>query len=218
MMGEADKLSPDEQRTVIDTAIRRAGDLPVVVGISAPGLRLLADLGAYAMDRSAWGHMAAPARVQAREDHVEGYFQSVCESLGDAVAIVLQDFPLVTSVPVSPDLVRRLTADLLQIVMLKHEDWPGLAKITALREQERRTGCLRISILCGKGALYLPQELARGADGAMTGFAYPEALVQTVGFHRAGQIDRAEDVFDAYLPLLRYEQQPDFGLAVRKHH
>jgi 4-hydroxy-tetrahydrodipicolinate synthase len=73
-----------------------------------------------------------------------------------------------------------------------------------------------VSILCGNGGLYLPQELARGADGAMTGFAFPEMLVAVVALFRAGEKDRAEDLFDAYLPLVRHEQQPGFGLALRK--
>ena len=71
-------------------------------------------------------------------------------------------------------------------------------------------------LLVGNGGLYLPQELARGADGAMTGFAYPEMLVQVVQMHAAGEQDKAEDLFDAYLPLVRHEQQPGFGLALRK--
>ncbi|NDD14634.1 MAG: dihydrodipicolinate synthase family protein, partial [Betaproteobacteria bacterium] len=29
--------------------------------------------------------------------------------------------------------------------------------------------------------------------------------------------ERAHDLFDAYLPLARYEQQSGIGLAVRKH-
>ena len=77
-------------------------------------------------------------------------------------------------------------------------------------------GLRRVSILCGNGGLYLPQELARGADGAMTGFAYPEMLVAVVALYRAGEHDQAEDVFDAFLPLVRHEQQPGFGLALRK--
>ena len=70
--------------------------------------------------------------------------------------------------------------------------------------------------MTGNGGLYLPQELARGADGAMTGFAYPEMLVEVVSLHAEGKAEQAEDLFDAYLPLVRYEQQPGFGLAVRK--
>ena len=72
------------------------------------------------------------------------------------------------------------------------------------------------SILVGNGGLYVPQELARGADGIMTGFAYPEMLVSVCALFAAGRSDEAEDLFDLYLPLVRHEQQPGFGLAVRK--
>jgi 4-hydroxy-tetrahydrodipicolinate synthase len=100
--------------------------------------------------------------------------------------------------------------------MLKHEECPGLPKITKLRESAEKAGRRRISILVGNGGLYLPQELARGADGAMTGFAYPEMLVQVCAKFHAGDAEGAEDLFDAYLPVLRHEQQPSFGLAIRK--
>ncbi len=76
----------------------------------------------------------------------------------------------------------------------------------------------RISILAGNGGgLFLPEELSRGADGAMTGFSYPEMMVDVVAAHAAGDIERAHDLFDAYLPLARYEQQSALGLAVRKY-
>ena len=42
----------------------------------------------------------------------------------------------------------------------------------------------RVPILTGNGGTYLPQELGRGADGAMTGFAYPEMLVEVVRRHQ----------------------------------
>ena len=51
----------------------------------------------------------------------------------------------------------------------------------------------------------------------MTGFAYPEMMRDVVAMHRKGDSQRAADVFDAYLPLARYEQQPALGLAVRKY-
>jgi 4-hydroxy-tetrahydrodipicolinate synthase len=218
MMGEANKMTAEERRGVIDTVFERtAGVLPVVVGVSDAGLANLANLGRYAMDRGAAGVMVAPNAGPAREDRIEAYFHSVCEALGADVPVVFQDFPLSTSLPVSPGLIRRLSEARPQIVMLKHEDWPGLTKITQLRKQEETPGVARLSILVGNGGLYLPQELQRGADGAMTGFAFPEALVQTVALHRAGKIDEAEDLFDRYLPILRHEQQPGFGLAVRKY-
>ena len=70
-------------------------------------------------------------------------------------------------------------------------------------------------MLTGNGGLFLPLELARGADGAMTGFAFPEMLVRVCDTH-ADDPGSAEDLFDAYLPLVRYEQQVGIGLAIRK--
>ena len=75
----------------------------------------------------------------------------------------------------------------------------------------------RISILCGNGGLFLDFEMERGADGAITGYAFPDMLVDVVRLRPAGERDAAHDLFDAHLPLLRYEQQPGVGLAVRKY-
>ena len=104
--------------------------------------------------------------------------------------------------------------------MLKHEDWPGpgLAKLAAIRASSDKRETRRISILAGNGGgLFLPEELSRGADGAMTGFAYPEMMIDVCAEHAAGNVERAHDLFDAYLPLARYEQQTALGLAVRKY-
>ena len=38
-----------------------------------------------------------------------------------------------------------------------------------------------------------------------------------VNLSKAGKRDAAHDLFDAHLPLIRYEQQPGAGLAVRKY-
>ena len=61
----------------------------------------------------------------------------------------------------------------------------------------------RISILVGNGGQHLMQELARGADGAMTGFAFPEGLVEIIRRWFAGDRESAEDLYDAYLPVIR---------------
>ena len=216
MMGEAPKLTQAESLLVIDRVIARAGAKPVVVGVSAPGLAALAELGQEAMARGAAGVMVAPPMSLRTDAQILGYYRQACGFLGADVPVVLQDFPLATTVQISDELLGRLIDDLPQIVMLKHEDWPGLAKISRLRAAEAK-GRRRISVLCGNGGVFLPEEVARGADGAMTGFGFPEMLVQVTELASKGQMDRAQDLFDAYLPLVRYEQQPGVGLAVRKH-
>jgi 4-hydroxy-tetrahydrodipicolinate synthase len=59
--------------------------------------------------------------------------------------------------------------------------------------------------------------MERGADGAMTGYAFPELLINVVRLFKEARRDAAHDLFDAHLPLIRYEQQPGAGLAVRKY-
>ena len=110
----------------------------------------------------------------------------------------------------------RMVSDFPQLVMLKHEDCPGLEKLTQVRDSSEKQGLRRVSILTGNGGMYLPQELQRGANGAMTGFSYPEMLTAVVTLYADAEVKHAEDLYDAYLPLVRYEQQPGFGLAVRK--
>lgn len=125
---------------------------------------------------------------------------------------------MATGVQMSPAVMLRILKQSPRCVMVKHEDWPGLAKLAALRAASDKGEVGRVSILTGNGGgLFLPEELSRGADGAMTGFAWPEMMVDVVAAHGRGDVERAHDLFDAYLPLARYEQQAGIGLAVRKH-
>lgn len=216
MMGEAPKLTAAESTAVIETVMATvAGRVPVVVGVSSAGLDNLVSLAETSMERGAAGVMIAPNAGAKTESGVIAAFETIAARL-PKVPLVYQDFPLSTQMPISPAVFTKLVADVPTVVMLKHEDWPGLGKLSAVRKLAADQGVRRVSILCGNGGLYLPQELARGADGAMTGFAYPEMLVEVVRRYHAGDTDGAEDLFDAYLPLVRHEQQPGFGLAVRK--
>ena len=216
MMGEAQKLSPEESRQFLEHFMKRVnGALPVIVGVSGAGLDNLAALSRYSMELGAAGVMVAPLAGLGTEEKVYRYFSQVFDALGPDIPVCYQDYPLATRTEISVPCFNRMVAEFPQLVMLKHEECPGLRKLSAVR-QASDEGLRRVSVLCGNGGLYLPQELARGADGAMTGFAYPEMLVAVVALHRAGETDKAEDIFDAYLPLVRHEQQPGFGLALRK--
>ena len=217
VMGEAPKLTQEESVTFLTRVLDRvAGRVPIIVGVSNPGLDNLARLAHTAMDKGAAGVMVAPMQGLNTEAKLLAYYDQVCKALGPEVPLVYQDYPQTTGVPVSVATLNALIDRHPQFVMLKHEDCPGLAKITALRRSAEQEGRRRVSILVGNGGLYYPQELARGVDGAMTGFAYPEMLVQVYELHAAGRQDAAEDLFDAYLPLVRHEQQIGLGLALRK--
>jgi 4-hydroxy-tetrahydrodipicolinate synthase len=215
-LGEAPKLEHAESVQVARRVIKRAASVPVVVGVSAPGFAAMRALTNEVMDAGAAGVMIAPPTSLRTDDQIVGYYRQAVEAIGADVPFVLQDYPLTFSVQMTAGVIRRIVTELASCVMLKHEDWPGLEKISALRGFERDGSMRHIAILCGNGGLFLDYEMERGADGANTGYAFPDMLCDVVRLSAAGDRERAHDLFDAHLPLLRYEQQPGVGLAVRK--
>ncbi|WP_426957885.1 dihydrodipicolinate synthase family protein [Muricoccus radiodurans] len=215
-MGEAPKLDAEESVAIAARMIRRAG-IPIVVGVSAPGFAAMRSLTRAVMDAGAAGVMIAPPNTLRTDDQIATYYRQAAEAIGTEVPFVIQDYPLSFSVQMTPAVIRRIVQENPSCVMLKHEDWPGLEKISALRGFQKDGSLRPISILCGNGGLFLDFECERGADGAMTGYAFPDMLVDVVRMQAAGERDQAHDLFDAHLPLIRYEQQPGVGLAVRKY-
>jgi len=217
VMGEAPKLDGTESLALAKQFIKRASSIPVVVGVTAPGFAAMQTLARASMDAGAAGVMIAPPNTLRTDDQIVGYYRQAVEAIGSDIPFVVQDFPQTFSVVMTPGVLRRIIEENPSCVMVKHEDWPGLEKISALRKFEKE-GMRRVSILCGNGGMFLDFEVERGADGAMTGYAFPDMLVDIVTLTQAGERDKAHDLFDAHLPLLRYEQQQGTtGLAVRKY-
>ena len=216
IMGEAAKLEPEESRAIAARVIARAG-IPVVVGVSAPGLAAMRALAHQAMQAGAAGVMIAPAPHLRTDEQIAAYFAQAVEAVGDDVPWVLQDYPLTLTVQMSVPVIAGIMRAHPSCVMLKAEDWPGLEKISALRALQAKGDLRPFSILTANGGLFLDFEAGRGADGSMTGYAFPDMLVALHRLQEAGAREAAHDLFDAHLPLIRYEQQPGIGLAVRKH-
>src|SRR5437762_9977292 len=191
--------------------------MQIVVGISAPGFAAMRSLARASMDVGAAGVMIAPPPHLRTDDQIIGYFKQAVEAIGSDIPWVLQDYPLTLNVVFTPTVIRKIVMENPSCVMLKHEDWPGLEKISTLRGFQKDGSLRELSILVGNGGLFLDFEMERGADGAMTGYAFPELLIDVVKLSKEGKRDAAHDLFDAHLPLIRYEQQPGAGLSVRKY-
>jgi 4-hydroxy-tetrahydrodipicolinate synthase len=215
-LGEAPKMEHAESVAVVKRVLTRF-DLPVVVGVSAPGFAAMRALTRDVMDAGAAGVMIAPPNTLRTDDSIAQYYRQASEAIGTDIPFVIQDYPLTFSVQMTPAVIRRIVTENPACAMLKHEDWPGLEKISQLRAWERDGSMRPISILTGNNALFLDFEMERGADGANTGYCFPDMLVDVVRLSKDGKRDEAHDLFDAHLPLIRYEQQPGPGLAVRKH-
>ena len=221
ILGEAPKLDAAEAEQVAIRFVKRAKtsakNMQIIVGVSAPGFASMRSLAKASMDAGAAGVMIAPPPSLRTDDQIIGYFKQAQEAIGDDIPWVLQDYPLTLSVVFTPSVIRKIVMDSPSCVMLKHEDWPGLEKISTLRGYQKDGSLRPLSILCGNGGLFLDFEMERGADGAMTGYAFPELLIDVVRLSKEGKRDAAHDLFDAHLPLIRYEQQPGAGLSVRKY-
>ncbi|WP_043612596.1 dihydrodipicolinate synthase family protein [Ensifer sp. ZNC0028] len=216
IMGEAPKLEPEESRAIVKRVVSRS-KIPVIVGVSAPGFASMRSLARDSMEMGAAGVMIAPPPALRTDDQIVNYFAGAVEAVGEDVPWVLQDYPLTLTVVMTPGVIAKIITNHPSCLMLKHEDWPGLEKISKLRAMQKAGDLREFSILCGNGGLFLDFEPERGADGAMTGYGFPDMLSELMELSAAGKRDEAHDLFDAHLPLIRYEQQLGIGLAIRKH-
>src|SRR5260221_968714 len=188
VMGEAPKLSAEDSEAFVARCAQRvAGRVPIIVGVSNPGLKLLGDFARRAMDLGAAGVMVSPTAGLKTDEQIHGYIESVVKELGPKVPVVLQDYPQLTQVFMSAPLINRFFADFASLKMLKHEEAPGLRKLTKVRAADKDgSRNRRISILVGNGGIHPPQELGRAAHGAMTRSPFPEMLIEGARAFAAG--------------------------------
>ena len=213
VMGEANRMTDREARLVVDVAVAAIdGRVPAIVGVSDASLARVRSLASFAMQAGAAGVLLQPLAGLAGDERIARYFRVAADALGDT-SICVQDFPKASGVHISPTTWRLIVESCPTVTMLKAEDEPGLGKLTAIRNSEA-AGQRRVTILTGNNGIHLVQELSRGADGAMTGFAFPDVLARVIALHADGRLDEAEDLFDKYLPLNRHEFR--MGIGVRK--
>src|SRR5216684_2450899 len=156
ILGEAPKLDGSEAEEVAKRFVKRARNMQIIVGVSAPGFAAMRSLARASMDGGAAGVMIAPPPHLRTDDQITGYFKQAIEAIGDDIPWVLQDYPLTLTVVFTPAVIRKIVMDNPSCVMLKHEDWPGLEKISALRAYQKESSLRPLSILTGNGGLCLP--------------------------------------------------------------
>jgi len=211
VLGEAAKLSDEERRLVIGGVLAAAGDLPVCVGVSHAATdrsvafaREAASMGAHSV------MLAPPALTRPNDPAVLAHYLAVAGA--SELPIVVQDHPASSGVHMSVELLATIADRAPACRVVKLEDEPSPPKVGRLLAVAPN-----VRILGGLGASMLLEELRRGAVGTMTGFGFPELLVDIVTRFRSGDESGAQAAFFRIVPLIRFENQPGLNLAIRKH-
>ena len=215
IMGEAHKLTDAERSAVAGRYVAATeGRVPVVVGCSAPATRVAVERAREAEGLGAAAVMVAPPNNLKNLDLVFGHYREVAGAL--SVPVVVQDEPVNTGVVMPAAFISRVMNGVENCRYVKLEEAPTTIKISALigqiEDPDKRAG-----IFGGLGGMYFYEELARGAVGIMTGFAYPEILVRVHHLFTKGREAEAREHFFRYLPLIRFEAQLGVGgVGIRK--
>lgn len=211
VLGESNRLLDHEREALIKTAVNAAqGKLPVIVGTSHSGTLAALELSQMAEALGAAAVMVTPhSEPTPNDQRVFDYFQRV--AAGIRTPVVAQDHPASTQVHMPVPLLLRIVNEVPNVACIKEEALPTPPKISALLAGMKER---RVPILTGLGALYAGFDLQRGASGFNTGFAFPEVLQAMVRHARAGDTAKANEIYQRYLPLIVFEQQP--GVAIRK--
>ena len=212
IMGEAHKLSDAERQVVTERYVSAIGGrVPVVAGCSAVATKVVVERARAAEDAGAAAVMVAPPNNQRNLDLVFEHYRQAAEAV--SVPVVVQDEPVNTGVVMPAPFPARLVDEIEGCRYVKLEEAPTTIKISALlKDAESEVG-----VFGGLGGMYLYEELARGAVGIMTGFAYPHVLVETYRLFTEGETREAQEYFFRYLPLIRFEAQLGVGgVGIRK--
>jgi 4-hydroxy-tetrahydrodipicolinate synthase len=212
IMGEAHKLSDTERQAVTDRYVSAIGGrVPVVVGCSAVATRIVVERARAAEEAGAAAVMVAPPNNQRSLDLVFEHYRRVAEAV--SVPVVVQDEPVNTGVVMPAPFIARLVDEIEGCRHVKLEEAPTTIKISALLSFAKT----EVGVFGGLGGMYFYEELARGAAGIMTGFAYPHVLVETYRRFVEGEKREAQEYFFRYLPLIRFEAQLGVGgVGIRK--
>lgn len=209
--GEAARLTDAERDLVAGMAFARAaGKAHVVVGISHDGTRAAIERAQDAKARGAVAVMVAPPTFSRQNASLVQHFRAIGEEA--EISIVLQDFPAVNGVTMEPQFMAEVCRAVPQVETIKLEEPPTATRIRRtlqLLDDDR-------TIVGGMSGLYMWNELRSGASGIMTGFPYPEVLVDIWRRFQSGDLEGAADVYYRYLPLNLADNQPGVGVATRK--
>ena len=209
--GEVAKLTDSERYNIVEFVVQKAEGLSVVVGTTGSGTAVAVARSQEADQLGAHALMIAPPPIaKPNPAAVIHYYSAIAAST--SLPLVIQDYPAVSGVYMTVELMKQLADQLPSFKYLKLEDPPTPTKLSMIKKSLGD----RIGVFGGLGGLCLFDELNRGSLGAMTGFAFIEIFVEIVQYVQQQQHGEARELFNKYLPLVQMEMQEGIGLSIRK--
>ncbi|MGH2449034.1 MAG: dihydrodipicolinate synthase family protein [Chloroflexota bacterium] len=206
VLGEAARLDSAERDLVLRTVVEAAHGMPVVVGMSAMATAPAVE---EARRSVAAGARACMVLVSTNDPgQLAAHLGQIGRRAG--CGIVIQDHPMNTGVVISPERLAVAATASDVAVAIKAEAAPTAPAVAALTSEAD------IPVFGGLGGVSLLDELTAGSAGAMTGFAFPEALIATLDAWHDGGFDAARAAYLPWLPLAVFEAQNKVSLAIRK--
>ena len=170
------------------------------------------------MALGAAGVMIAPPNTLRTDDQIVGYYRQAVEAIGADVPFVIQDYPLTFSVQMTPAVIRRIVDRAAVVRDAQARGLAGAGEDLALRAlRARRLDAPHLDPVRQRRPVPRLRDGARRRRREHRLRLPRHAVRRGAAVGASGQRDAAHDLFDAHLPLLRYEQQPGLGLAVRKY-
>jgi 4-hydroxy-tetrahydrodipicolinate synthase len=226
IIGEGHLMNEAERREVIARVVARtAGRVPVLCGALAESHQEAGAFGARAAEQGVRGLLVKPPRggratfdpsipggtLAVRSDvrNVVAHYAGVGEL--SKLPLVVLDYPSAgQTLPV--EMLAALCEAVPLVQGIKLEEEPTPPKLRAVRARLGE----RLKIFGGLGASHALEELEASADGFFTGYPFPEHLVQIYERFKAGDFEKAIELFELTVPMIVHERRSTTNIAFRK--
>jgi 4-hydroxy-tetrahydrodipicolinate synthase len=209
--GESAYLAFDEWKTVVDTtATAVAGRVPVVVGASDLTTAGTVARAEYAQAAGATAVMVIPVSYWAlNEREIVQHYSSVSDAI--SIPIMAYNNPATSGIDMSPTLLNHMFESIANVKMVK-ESTGDIQRMLDLKELS--SGAL--PFYNGSNPLVLEALLA-GASGWCTAAPClrPAPAIALYEAFAAGEVDRAREIYEELLPLLRFIVSKGLPTAVK---
>lgn len=198
--GELAYLDEPEFDAVVDTTIATvAGRVPVIVGVSDVTTAKTIRRARYAQRAGADAVMILPVSYwKLREREIVTHYQSVSDAI--SIPIMAYNNPATSGVDMPPELLVRMFETIDNVTMVKEStgDLTRMQRITELSGG-------RLPFYNGSNPLVL-DALKAGASGWCTAAPClrPQPCIDLYEAVRAGDLDKAETLYDDLKPLLQF--------------